>query len=295
MTTECPHCGQRLRGEWVRCPRCRQLVPERPAEAAEPIDHPQSPWMWVGAAAIGVIVLAIGVGVVTSGAGGDTEPVRPLPGVLGSPSPPPGEPRPIDSSTLAQHQSEDERRAGYAAYAAGDLDAALARYQAAVDAKPDDPEARNNLAQLLVRQNRAADALPHFDEAIQLDPEKWAYRFNRARAYAQINRLPESIADYRAASELFPDDYATHYNLGLVYLRTKQYPEAVQSFEQAVSLAPGEPSFLISLGTAYVAVEQPDKAKGAFEQFLEVAADDDPEVPRVKLLIEALDAALAGA
>lgn len=270
-------------------------MPAQPAAAAPegvtPPAQPQLLWAVGG----GVFVLALAVGLVVSFGGGAPETASPLP--VQPLAPPPatvGEPRPIDSTEIARHQSEDERRAGYAAYSTGDIDAALARFQAAVDAKPDDAEARNNLGQVMTRQKRAAEALPHFDEAIRLDPQKWAYRFNRARAHAELNQFPEAIADYRASADLFPEDYATHYNLGLVYMRTKQYPEAVGSLERAVSLAPGEASFLISLGTAYVGVEQPDKAREAFVKFLEVAADDDPEVPRVKDLIQALDAARPG-
>jgi tetratricopeptide (TPR) repeat protein len=200
------------------------------------------------------------------------------------------ESKPVSSAVRAQVASAEARRAGQAAYAMGNLKGALAQYQAAVDANPSDPEARNNLGQLLVRENRPADAVPHFDEAVRIDSQKWAYRFNRGRALGLANRWPEAVADYRAAAQIFPDDYVTRFNLGLALLRVKDFPGAVTALEEAVKLAPGEPSFLISLGTAYVGAQQPGRAKGAFEKFLELAPDD-AETPRVKALIAALDAA----
>jgi Flp pilus assembly protein TadD len=205
---------------------------------------------------------------------------------------PKNETKPAAPAVRAQVESAESRRAGYAAYSMGDLTSALAKFQAAVDANPSDPEARNNLGQVLVRQDRAADAVPHFDEAVRLDPQKWAYRFNRGRAYGLVNRWPDAVTEYRGAAQLFPEDYATRFNLGLALMRMKQYPEAVTELEEAVKLAPSEPSFLISLGTAYVAVAKPDRAKAVFQQFLELAPED-PEVPRVKALIGALDAAAA--
>jgi tetratricopeptide (TPR) repeat protein len=200
--------------------------------------------------------------------------------------------KPSEAAVRAQFESLESRRAGGVAYDSGDLTTALQKFQAAVDANPNDAEARNNLGQLLVRQNRAADALPHFDEAVRIDPQKWAYRFNRARVYGALNRWPEAVTEYRAAAQIFPGDYATYYNLGLALMKTKQYSDAVAALEQAVTLAPGEPTFLITLGTAYVAVEKPDRAKAAFQQFLELAPDH-AEAPRVKAAISALDAAAA--
>lgn len=298
VINECPSCGQKLRAGWLRCPRCRELAPEGPAEVADAaVPEPPSRLGWLAAGAAATIIVAV-AGVVNSrltDTATDRAGAAPAAGLANGPATIPGEPRPVDQALLARSKGEDERRAGYAAYATGDFESALGRFQAAVDANAEDPEARNNLGQLLVRHGRAADAVLHFDEAIRLDPQKWAYRFNRGRAYAEIEQYSQAIGDYRAAADMFPDDYATHYNLGLVYLRTKQYADAVESLERAVSLAPGDSTFLVSLGTAYVGVERPDKARATFEKFLEVAADDDPEVPRVKALIQALDAAKAGA
>lgn len=297
--TECPNCGQRLRSGWIRCPRCRELLPEQPAEVTTPAApaaaaaRPQ--WLWgvVGIAIAAFVLTAIGL--LTSGSDG-TQTAAGGSSTIGTPvtqAPPKmPEPRPIDSVALAKNLGADARRAGNAAYAMGDFAAALARFQAAVDANPEDPEARNNLAQVLVRQNRAADALPHLDEAVRINPQTWAYRFNRARALAALERWKEAATEYRAAADLFPEDYATQYNLGLTLMRLKQYADSVTALERAVALAPGEPSFLITLGTAYVGAERPDRAKAVLQQFLELAPDD-PEAPRVKALIGALTAAAA--
>jgi tetratricopeptide (TPR) repeat protein len=184
----------------------------------------------------------------------------------------------------------DSKREAAAAYAQGDYGTALERLEAAVTSSPNDPEARNNLGQLFVRQGRAAESLPHFDAAVRLDGQRWAYRFNRARAYGLLNRWPDAITDYRVAATLFPDDHATHYNLGLALLRVRDYPGAVTALEQAVAAAPEEHTFLITLGTAYVGTERSERARETFERFLEIAPDDD-DAPRVRALLEALAAA----
>ena len=294
MIAECPNCGQRLRAGWIRCPRCRVLLPERPAAGPEAASTPTGRPRWfmaaaaVAAAAIigGVISLVISIATDTP----KERAAAPAPAATNQSAR--GALPPDQAAVRAQFDSLESRRAGAVAYDSGDMATALQKFQAAVDSNPNDPEARNNLGQLLVRQNRAADALPHFDEAVRLDSQKWAYRFNRARAYGQLNRWPDAITEYRAAAQIFPDDYATHYNLGLALMKTQQYSDAVAALEQAVKLAPGEPTFLITLGTAYVAVEKPDRAKASFQQFLELAPDH-AEAPRVKAAISAIDAAAA--
>jgi tetratricopeptide (TPR) repeat protein len=305
MTAEalCPGCSQRLKPEWVRCPRCRLWLGEqqkaavaapRATTTAVEVETPSgSLTPWVLAA---VLLLGVGVAVVVMSSGTTAPaPVTPATTVRGTTpteSYAPTRGREIDSAALTKNVTSDILRAGQAAYAKGDFVSALAQFESAVATAPNDADARNNLGQVLVRQARVAEAMPHFDEAIRIDPTRWAFRFNRARAYGLLNRLPEAVADYQTAAQLFPEDYATHYNLGLTLMQLKRYPEAVASLEQAVAMAPGEPSFLISLGTALVGARQQDKAKAVFQQFLELAPND-PEAPRVKALISAMDAASA--
>lgn len=288
VTAECPACEQKLRRGWVRCPRCRLLLSDAP-KASPPIARQ---W-WVGGALSFFALLAIVVAV-----SGDSAPTTASASPVAAPRSAPSEnmaasgvPGAETAGGAVSFEAADIKRAASLAYAQGDYATALTQFERAVTESPDDPEARNNLGQLFVRQGRPAEALPHLSEAIRLDGRQWSYRFNRARAFGVLDRWPEAIADYRLAANLFPDDHATLYNLGLALMRIKDYPGAVTAFEQAVAAAPEEHSFLITLGTAYVGAEQPDRARATFERFLD-AAPTDAEAPRVKAVLEAL--AVAG-
>ena len=290
VMTECPACLQKLRPGWSRCARCRLLLSDASAATKGSAGIPRR-W-WVGGALGVFALLAIVVAV-----SGDSAP----PASITGPEPAPAlavsdEASGVDVSraeTAAETLSSAAaglKREGAAAYVKGDYATALTQLDAAVAASPLDPEARNNLGQLLVRQGRAAEALPHFGEAVRLDGQRWSYRFNRARAYGVLDRWPDAIAEYRVAANLFPDDHATLYNLGLALMQVKDYPAAARALEQAIAAAPEEPSLLITLGTAYVGAEQPDHARATFERFLAVAPND-AEAPRVKALLDALAAA----
>ncbi|MGQ0735026.1 MAG: tetratricopeptide repeat protein [Acidobacteriota bacterium] len=244
---------------------------------------------WGAAAAAGMAVVVLGV---WHGSQSDSSP----PTALNTSAPVPTQANrealslPLaESSPDPVYAAMDAVRAGNVAYAQGNLESARAAYLSAVEASPRDAEAHSNLAQVLVRQGQAEEALHHLDEAVKLEPERWSYRFNRARAYGHLERWQESVDEYRAAVRLFPDDYATHYNLGLALLRLERYQDAARALERSVALAPGEPGFLITLGTALVGAEQRDKARASFERFLDLAPDH-ADAPRVRSLLAAMRA-----
>jgi tetratricopeptide (TPR) repeat protein len=301
VESACPSCGMRRRPGWFRCPRCREILPEEVSQpvaiarsgAASALAEPRRPiWVWAaGGSAIAGVVFVAGLvtGTTTSSAPAAQSQGPSVNGPQRQPAPN-SRRRPIDSEVASTHAAAAARKTGDAAYAKGDLDQARAEYEAAVAANPNDPDARNNLAQVLMRLNLPSLALIHLDEAVRINSQKWAYRFNRARAYGDSSRLAEAAAEYQAAAQLFPEDYATQYNLGLTRMKLQHYADAAVALEEAVKLAPEEASFLITLGTAYVGVQKPDRARATFEQFL-AQAPDDADVPRVKALLTALDAA----
>jgi len=160
----------------------------------------------------------------------------------------------------------DAPSAAHVAYAAGDMTAALRQYEEALASNPSDPETLSNLGQVLVRLNRAADALPYFERAIAILPDKWAYQFNHARALGVLGRWNEAVASYRRAQELFPDDYATAFNLGL-------------------ALDPNEPTFRMALGMTYERLQQPSEAAAAYEEAVRLA----PQAPDAAMVRRKID------
>ena len=295
MLSECPQCGQKLRSRWTRCPRCRQLLPTDngassvAGDRGEPAPGSRTKWVARGIAVIAVAIVLYGLSPTASPVPAAPAGAAPVSAVGEPRTHASGPGRQPASAAAAAFVAVDSKRAATAAYAQGNFATALEQLQAAVAAAPNDSEARNNLAQLLVRLGRTTDALPHFDEAVRLDPRRWSYRFNRARAYGLLNRWEEAVAEYRVAAREFPEDHATTYNLGLALLRVRDYPAAVSALEQAVAAAPDEHTFLITLGTAYVGAAQPDRARATFERFVELAPND-PEAAKARALLQALAA-----
>ena len=191
------------------------------------------------------------------------------------------------SADAALFTSMDVSRDALAAYERGDEAASLARFQAAVEAAPDNADALNNLGQLLVRTGRARDALQYFDRAIQAADTVWTFHFNRARAYAQLEQWRAAISGYRDAARLFPDDYVTEFNLAKALQANGDLDAAIAGFERAIALAPGQADFHLSHGVALEAAKRPADAAAAYRRYLELE-EAAPAAEKIKERIAAL-------
>jgi tetratricopeptide (TPR) repeat protein len=163
---------------------------------------------------------------------------------------------------------EDFARAGASAYAQGNLAVALSAFETAVDQFPDDPDARNNLGQILVRFGRASEARPHLEAAASAVPDKWVFRFNLARAKGLVGDWAGAVADYGLAAQLFPDDHVTLYNLGRAQQKLGEHAAAAASLERAIELEPGDPSFLLTLAYSYEKLSRVPQALQAYRDYL---------------------------
>jgi tetratricopeptide (TPR) repeat protein len=275
----CAACGALVREDRVRCLRCGQPLVAASAE------HARHSAALTKLLLVGAAVAAAGlVGVVA---------LRPAaPRTVARASPAPAQQRPAARAKApvvpAVVTSRDAMAPAQAAYASGDMAGALEHFTRAVEVNPKDPDALNNLGQVLVRTGQARDALPYYDRAIELEPGIWAYRFNRARAYGELEQWGSAVAGYREALELFPDDYATQYNLAKALQKKGDLNEAIAGFERALQLAPGQADFHLSHGLALDAAERPAEAMAAYRKYLELA-ESPAEADKVKQRIAQLE------
>lgn len=271
----CRACGTEVHHEFrTHCGRCGgPLVPS--AVAANGQRRPRG--------TLAVVVGCIALGGIAAIVGGGSSPPEsePVSAVNGAPqvaqnvsraarvdragAADPVRPEPIAASL-------ENRRSGVAAYLRGDASAALDEFAKAVEANPDDAEARNNLGQVLVRTSRAGEAIVHFDHAVAIAGDRWAYHFNRARAYAEMKEWPRAVAGYRDAASLFPEDYVTRYNLARALQASGDLTGAISAFQQAIKLAPGQADFHLSYALALEAAGRPSDAASAYRSFLGLEA-----------------------
>jgi tetratricopeptide (TPR) repeat protein len=88
------------------------------------------------------------------------------------------------------------------------------------------------------RQGNLDAAIADYDAATALNPsDPFAYN-NRANAWRDKGDLARAIADYGEAIRLDPGYTAAYVNRGLVYERTQDIAQARADYEQALALPP---------------------------------------------------------
>lgn len=264
----CAACGAKNRPDWRLCQRCRRDLRQAPVDTPS---RRRGSWVWlvVGGAATAIAVLVM-ARPASPPASADSALRRPpaasdeavfeRPVRLAAP---------VVEVALAPVTREDFARAGESAYAQGQMAVALSAFESAASAFPHDPDAQNNLGQMLVRIGRVAEALPHLQAAASADPGKWTFRFNLARARALGGDWDGAVADYLAAAQIFPDDPVTLTNLGRAQQKAGLHAEAVTSLERALALDPGQPSSLLTLALSYEKLSRLPEAVQAYRDFLD--------------------------
>src|ERR1044071_6182775 len=81
-------------------------------------------------------------------------------------------------------------------------------------------------------------AIADYDEAIKADPQQSAAYNNRGIAYAAASDYDKAIADYDEAIKLKPDYASALNNRGLAYFNKGQHQRAIADYDQAIKLEP---------------------------------------------------------
>jgi Tfp pilus assembly protein PilF len=122
--------------------------------------------------------------------------------------------------------------------AAGRIDEAVAAYQDALGAAPDQPAWHHELGELLARNGRYEAAAQAFAAAVALSPDRPKWQHQLARASRRAGDFDRAAAAYRAALQLQPKHPRWHYELGLVLERTGDPAAAQASYAAGLALDP---------------------------------------------------------
>jgi predicted O-linked N-acetylglucosamine transferase (SPINDLY family) len=189
----------------------------------------------------------------------------------------------------------------------GARNAAIAAYEAALDADPTNPGALIGLAELLLQQREAARAqllllrccgvaptLPlvwallgfalratgdsaeaetAFGEALRLEPDHFGYALNRIEAAKEAGHGAEELARLEVASLADPLDAVLLTARGALLARLARIDEAIDVLETAVLLAPEEPCAALELANALVRSQRNEAAEAALSRAIELVPD----------------------
>lgn len=207
---------------------------------------------------------------------------------------PGAEPSPLPTATPAPLPAEvagalaaDLERAN-AAMKAGQLDEAIAGYEAMATKVPNLPELHHNLGLAYARKKDLPKAEAELRKAVELKPEFTDAHRALATILYEMGHRDEALSEAARAAEAAPTDGRLQYNLGVMYADAGKTEQAKEALLKAESLDPQNAEVQFQLGTLAVAANQKAEAISRLEKYLAVAPPDARNVATAKGIIAAL-------
>lgn len=163
---------------------------------------------------------------------------------------------------------------GWVLLGRGQLDEAIAHFEAATRAHPSYVEAQNNLAAALTKKGRFADAIERLEKLLATQPHQTDARYNLGNAYVASGRLDEAIAEYERTLAANPRHSGARYNLGNVYLQRGQFDAAIREFQNALALRPDYAAGYYNIGNALFEKGDAAQAIANYEKALHLQPDN---------------------
>ena len=159
--------------------------------------------------------------------------------------------------------------------AAGQLEATVEKYDAAIRLKPDFFEAHYNKGNALLELEQFLKAIASYEIAISLKPEFVMAHFTKANAYKLLKSFNQAIESYDKALELNPDYSEAHCNKGVVLKELNLFEEAIVSFDKAISLKPDLTEAHYNRGSSLEKLKELESALESYEKAYELNPEID--------------------
>jgi tetratricopeptide (TPR) repeat protein len=153
---------------------------------------------------------------------------------------------------------------GFALTHRGQFNEALDVLHAALAIEPGHVAALNNLGLTLTEMGRAPEAIEPLEHALKLNPDFVEARINLSRALTNMGRQAQAIEMLRSALALNPDDPTALNYLGTALAVEGRLQEAIESLERAVTL---RPDFVAARNTLAIALYRSGDVRRAIHHF----------------------------
>jgi Flp pilus assembly protein TadD len=165
------------------------------------------------------------------------------------------------------------------------FDEAVRAFQQTLKLDPNNVKAEDNLGLAFAGLGRIDDATGAYQDAIALQKDtrsKNAGPFiDMADLLLNQNRSAEAVPYLKQAIEISPGDFKAHELLGKAYSRLDQFSQAQTELEQASALAPQNPNLPCMLAPLYRRQGQVEKAKAQLDRCSALnGTHSSPEIPR---------------
>jgi len=154
--------------------------------------------------------------------------------------------------------------------ALGEPRKAAAAFRQAVDLEPANPDAHNNLGNVLRELGEYEASVRMHERAIALSPGMLAAHYNLGLALAASGRHREASKAFEAVIRMRPDVPDAHNQLGNQLKAEGRLADAVAAYERALELAPEHVGVLNNLASAHSAMGRVEDAEKCYRRALQI-------------------------
>jgi tetratricopeptide (TPR) repeat protein len=162
----------------------------------------------------------------------------------------------------------DAVREADAAFETGDHTRALALYQDALAAEPDNLQALRRAGLLLGWAGRAKEGVPLLEKAVRLDPADRPTRLQLAREYSWSREFDQSLQAYDALIAEDPADVSTAVERARVLAWAGRLPESEESYRKILAAHPDSAEAKLGLAQTIGWQGRLDEAAGMYREEL---------------------------
>jgi tetratricopeptide (TPR) repeat protein len=188
----------------------------------------------------------------------------------------------IERAGLMQREVDTLRR-----YVSNDsMQSALAQYQAALEAHPDDPVLHRNLGEMFQACEYLPQAAEQYRMALQTLPHDTRTRQRLAKSLAEQHDYPGAIAEYQAALAYAPRSSEIHNGMANALAGAGEHQEAVKYYLKAMEGGIPLPEVRFNLSRSYIALGKYPEALAQLEEAVRL----DPEFRPAQVELRRLQA-----
>jgi tetratricopeptide (TPR) repeat protein len=162
---------------------------------------------------------------------------------------------------------------GIAQTGLGQLDDAVASFEAAIGRDPGFLAARSNLVSVELMRGDLPAARKAADALVALAPDSARALYARGLAALAAGDADTALADFRKLSLRNPSYAIAHYDLALAEIKLGRYADAERELRVALTLAPNYARAQLCLGTVLLHAGQREAARVAFDDAARNAQD----------------------
>jgi predicted O-linked N-acetylglucosamine transferase (SPINDLY family) len=169
----------------------------------------------------------------------------------------------LDLQTLFAQALELQQR--------GDLDGAISSYLQILTRAPSSVAALNNVAGIFYATGRFGEALAHYDRAMAAMPENPDLIVNRVFALRELGRLEEAIGTCEWIAAHWPEHIGAWTVLGGLFQQLRRFPEALECYNRAIALHGSNLEALNNSSVVYCALGDYRRALESLDMALAIA------------------------